>query len=152
MVTSPLSSGEWPSPENTPPSDGKTYTQLEIIFFFTYNSKKDIVRAVKEMGYGPSATSLYRMFPSEKRVGGGVFTEYEIKEILRGVNNTSEESDKAIEILSKSVLVPTEIRTILRQMIATTENQKDTCRQQQQLQHQDNRCGMVPLISTKIHS
>ena len=148
MVTSPLSSGEWPSPENTPPSDGKTYTQLEIISFFTYHSKKDIVRAVKDMGYGPSVTSLYRMFPSEKRVGGGVFTEYEIKEILRGVNNTSEESDKAIEILSKSVLVPTEIREILRQMIATTENPKDICRQQQQLQHQDNRCGMVPLIST----
>ena len=148
MVTSPLSSGEWPSPENTPPSDGKTYTQLEIISFFTYHSKKDIVRAVKEMGYGPSTTSLYRMFPPEKRFGGGVFNENEIKEILRGVNNTSEESDKAIEILSKSVLVPEEIREILRQMIPTTENQKETCRQQQQLQHQDNRCGMVPLIST----
>ena len=152
MVTSPLSSGEWPSPENTPPSDGKTYTQLEIIFFFTYNSKKDIVKAVKEMGYGPSTTSLYRMFPPEKRFGGGVFNENEIKEILRGVNNTSEESDKAIEILSKSVLVPTETRKLLRQIIATTENQKETCRQQQQLQHQDNRCVIVPLISTKIHS
>lgn len=65
MVTSPLSSGEWPSPENTPPSVGKTYTQLEIISFFAYHSKKDIVRAVKESGYGPSVTSLYRMFPSK---------------------------------------------------------------------------------------
>ena len=61
----------------------------------------------------------------------------------------SEELDKSIEILSKSILVPTKIRTILRQIIATTENQKDTCRQQQQQQqHQDIRCGMVPLIST----
>ena len=147
MVTSPLSSGEWPSPENTPPSVGKTYTQLEIISFFAYHSKKDIVRAVKESGYGPSVTSLYRMFPSKKH--NGVFTEYEINEILRGVSIMREEWDKAIEILSKSILVPTKTRIILRQIIAT-ENQKDKCRQQQQQQpeHQDISCGMVPLIST----
>ena len=133
MVTSPLSSGQWPGPENTPPSDGETYSQLEIITFFAYHSKKDIVRAVKESGYGPSVTSLYRMFPSKKH--NGVFTEYEIKEILRGVSIMREEWDKAIEILSKSILVPTNIRIILRQIIAT-ENQKDTCRQQQQRQQQ----------------
>jgi len=113
--------------------------------FFAYHSKKDIVRAVKESGYGPSVTSLYRMFPSKKH--NGVFTEYEIKEILRGVSIMSEEWDKAIEILSKSILVPTKIRIILRQIIAT-ENQKDTYRQQQQPEHQDISCGMVPLIST----
>jgi hypothetical protein len=144
MVTSPLSSGQWPGPENTPPSDGKTYTQLEIITFFAHHSKKDIVRAVKESAYGPSVTSLYRMFPSKKH--RGIFTEHEIKEILRGVSIMSEEWDKAIEILSKSILVPTKIRIILRQIIAMTKNQKDTCRQQQQ--HQDISCGMVPLIST----
>ena len=38
------------------------------------------------------------MFPSKKH--NGVFTEYEIKEILRGVSIMSEEWDKAIEILS----------------------------------------------------
>jgi len=120
MVTSPLSSGEWLSPENTPPSFGKTYTQLEIISFFAYHSKKDIVRAVKGMRYGPSVTSLYRMFPSQKH--GGVFTKDEIEEILRGVSDSSEEWDKAIIILSESILVPTKIRTILRQIIEKTMN------------------------------
>jgi len=139
MVTSPLSSGEWPSPKNTPPSVGKTYTQLEIISFFAYHSKKDIVRAVKESGYGPSVTSLYRMFPSKKH--DGVFTEYEINEILRGVSVMREEWDKAIEILSKSILVPTKTRIILRQIIAKQQ-------QHQQPEHQDISCGMVPLIST----
>ena len=79
------------------------------------------------------------MFPSKKH--NGVFTEYEIKEILRGVSIMSEEWDKAIEILSKSILVPTKTRIILRQIIAKQQ-------QHQQPEHQDISCGMVPLIST----
>lgn len=46
----------------------------------------------------------------------------EVTKLLRVVSDSSEEWDKAIVILSESILVPMKIRTILRQIIEKTMN------------------------------